>query len=349
MQRTCLFLFFFIVWLPTLAQPTAYHVVGRCNDIGTGLGLKASIYALSDGQKQKLGEARDVGKFEPMTGTFDVLLPVVATHLLLEMPRYRTVTIPVHFISDIPAHAVFAIRNLGDMTSLDSLPKPPGNEDNVLSLYFDVQDKTVLPVTYRTVREKDKRGLLIPKITDRFAGNPLSVPSELGSYSDTLTTSDGRFIASDRFMTKPGITFKVVRVSKPVVPIMASPSSVGNTLSRTANVPEPMRPTSTTLLFDQSSYDLRTQTLPVLDSLASVLISQPLQATLTGYTDNVGARNPNVTLSEYRARRVATYLTGRGVAASRLVTQWRGPEAATDTTEAIKAKSRRVEVRVGPK
>ncbi|MVM41093.1 OmpA family protein [Spirosoma sp. HMF3257] len=106
------------------------------------------------------------------------------------------------------------------------------------------------------------------------------------------------------------------------------------------------------LYFDQSSPNLRPGDKATLDSLAEKLVKQPtLLATVTGYTDNVGKRELNLVLAEYRAKTVANYLRQRGVLADQIVAKWEGPDkkASAEDPEAVKTISRRVVVLLAPR
>lgn len=353
---------------PTMSQPTAaYHVGGRCHDYGSALGLKASVYAVIDGVQQKLGECQDKGKFEVQTGIFDVLLPVSASHLVLMMPGYRTVTIPVQFTPDIPAHARFTVSNWAEMTALDSLPKPTNRNGN-LALFFDLIDSLDVDFTLRDAQNPARfaQGTHFYK-RPTLNGFTLPHPTPSGTYVLTLTTTDGQLISSENVTAGEGLTFKSVRVVRPAdsgIATNPAPLPAKSDLSQTAvrgsdtvlitpaSTPLVTAPSSTTLYFDQSSHDLRTQTRTTLDSIAQVLVKQPdLIVTVTGYSDNVGQRDLNVTLSEYRARIVETYLRQHNVPANRIVAKGQGPDVSALPTDAdsIKAKSRRVVVQVAPK
>ena len=52
---------------------------------------------------------------------------------------------------------------------------------------------------------------------------------------------------------------------------------------------------------------------------------------MVGHTDNIGKKEPNVTLSEYRARAVSGYLRNKGVLVNQITTKWEG---ATQQAEA---------------
>jgi OOP family OmpA-OmpF porin len=104
-----------------------------------------------------------------------------------------------------------------------------------------------------------------------------------------------------------------------------------------------------TFEFDKS--DIRTPDMNELDEVGEFLRNQ-LEAfvVLSGYTDNVGSEEYNLTLSRRRAESVADYLVDRyGVDMERIVLQWHGyanPVASNDTEEG-RAKNRRVEMAVG--
>jgi outer membrane protein OmpA-like peptidoglycan-associated protein len=83
-----------------------------------------------------------------------------------------------------------------------------------------------------------------------------------------------------------------------------------------------------------------------LDKIAATLAATPtLNAEVRGFTDNQGDPAKNVQLSLARAQAVVTYLTGKGIAASRLEAKGLGAlnPIGDNATEAGRAKNRRVE------
>jgi outer membrane protein OmpA-like peptidoglycan-associated protein len=68
--------------------------------------------------------------------------------------------------------------------------------------------------------------------------------------------------------------------------------------------------------------------------------------TVTGYTDSTGKVDANVKLSQARAEAVKAYLVGKGVAASRITTEGKGPAnpIGDNLTTQGRAENRRVEV-----
>lgn len=101
------------------------------------------------------------------------------------------------------------------------------------------------------------------------------------------------------------------------------------------------------LLFDTASARLRPESTPTLQDLLRTLQQNAgLRLRVEGHTDNTGAADANQRLSQQRAEAVVAWLTGEGVAASRLESVGMGPDqpvAGNDTAEG-RAQNRRVEV-----
>jgi outer membrane protein OmpA-like peptidoglycan-associated protein len=77
--------------------------------------------------------------------------------------------------------------------------------------------------------------------------------------------------------------------------------------------------------FRESSAELRTNALSLLDEIAEIATDCPtVSITVTGHTDNTGNESTNRVLSEARAKSVVTYLIERGVEPQRLTTNGAG-------------------------
>lgn len=99
--------------------------------------------------------------------------------------------------------------------------------------------------------------------------------------------------------------------------------------------------------FAQSSYVLLPESFPTLDRLVITLKEKPSQRIeISGHTDNVGDARLNITLSEYRAKQVANYLTRRGIPVDQIDTKGYGGQRpiANNNQENERAKNRRVEI-----
>jgi outer membrane protein OmpA-like peptidoglycan-associated protein len=108
-------------------------------------------------------------------------------------------------------------------------------------------------------------------------------------------------------------------------------------------------PGNVTFAFD--SAELNSQVKPVLDKVAGTLREyNKTVIEVAGHTDSTGSDAYNQKLSERRASSVATYLSGQGVEAGRMVTAGAGegyPVASNDTEEG-RSQNRRVEITIVP-
>lgn len=100
------------------------------------------------------------------------------------------------------------------------------------------------------------------------------------------------------------------------------------------------------VVFAQSEYTLLPESYAELNKLVRALQTNPtLRVEIAGHTDNVGDKRLNQTLSEYRAKMVASYLCRHGIADNRITSKGYGGSRpiADNTSEALRAQNRRVE------
>jgi len=102
------------------------------------------------------------------------------------------------------------------------------------------------------------------------------------------------------------------------------------------------------IYFDTAKSDLKPDSEPTLKEIAKLLKTDPkLKLYVVGHTDNQGAFDYNLTLSNARANAVIQALTGKyGVAVSRLTPFGAGPTSpvASNSSEEGRALNRRVEL-----
>src|SRR5450830_157548 len=99
--------------------------------------------------------------------------------------------------------------------------------------------------------------------------------------------------------------------------------------------------------FDSGRADIKANLRPILDQFAQGLATQPnTEISIVGHTDSTGSDAINNPLSVNRAASARGYLTGRGVAASRVQIDGRGARSpiADNSSESGRAKNRRIEV-----
>ncbi len=97
--------------------------------------------------------------------------------------------------------------------------------------------------------------------------------------------------------------------------------------------------------FDTGRADIRPQMRPVLDEVARNL-DPGVRVTIVGHTDSTGSDAINDPLSRERASAVRDYLSARGLAANRVVTEGRGSRepVASNDSDSGRAANRRVEI-----
>ncbi len=101
--------------------------------------------------------------------------------------------------------------------------------------------------------------------------------------------------------------------------------------------------------FESGSAVLTKSSYASLNNLAELLIlKKSLKAELAGYTDNVGADDANLRLSQRRAEAVRTYLIKHGADSTRLFAKGYGEQnpVATNDTPAGRRKNRRTEIHI---
>lgn len=99
--------------------------------------------------------------------------------------------------------------------------------------------------------------------------------------------------------------------------------------------------------FDFNKATLKPDAKPVIDQVVALMKSSPaLKLEIDGYTDNIGAHDYNVKLSQDRAAAVVAALKTAGVDATRLSSNGFGPDKpiADEATAEGRAKNRRVEL-----
>jgi outer membrane protein OmpA-like peptidoglycan-associated protein len=99
--------------------------------------------------------------------------------------------------------------------------------------------------------------------------------------------------------------------------------------------------------FDTGKATIRPDSEKVLAEVAGMLQKNPAwRVAVVGHTDNVGAKELNLTLSRQRAQSVAAWLNGKSIAIDRLLPGGFGDLApvADNSTEEGRAKNRRVDL-----
>lgn len=145
-----------------------------------------------------------------------------------------------------------------------------------------------------------------------------------------------------------------VSVDKVGCPLDSDKDGVYDYLDKCPNTPEGARVNAmgcwvlAGVLFDTAKADIKADMTPVLDEVVDVLTkNSDMNVEVQGHTDNRGSKKFNQTLSENRAKAVMAYLTGKGIAPTRLTATGYGfskPIASNQTAQG-RAWNRRVELK----
>jgi outer membrane protein OmpA-like peptidoglycan-associated protein len=105
------------------------------------------------------------------------------------------------------------------------------------------------------------------------------------------------------------------------------------------------------VLFKTGKWDLKPGAMAKLDQIAEALRGKEQPMVVFGFTDNVGAIDMNMDLSQKRAQSVRDYLVSKGIPADLITAQGKGPAEpiAENTSVEGRAQNRRVEIVVQPK
>jgi outer membrane protein OmpA-like peptidoglycan-associated protein len=128
-----------------------------------------------------------------------------------------------------------------------------------------------------------------------------------------------------------------------------------DTIAKIASVKDDDRGMVITLqgevLFKTGKWDLKPGAMAKLDQIADALRGKEQPMVVYGFTDNVGAIDMNMDLSQKRAQSVRDYLASKGIPSDLIKAEGKGPASpiAENTSVEGRAQNRRVEIVVQPK
>jgi len=256
-------------------------------------------------------------------GLYEIALPF---HKTLKMSILKN-EIPVYeediFLRPQPKRPYFQSRNY--YLSYDSLVPTPLH----LESFGTIKDaKTSLPLVADL--SLSKNGLLIEKLkTDTTGKFRLDIDKAKGTYSLDISAKGYLFESTQLSPTPVGkieLNVGLRAFEKNMVFVLRN------------------------MYFDTNSDKISPQSEASLQKLYNFLKqNEKLKIEISGHTDNVGDPSKNRLLSENRAKSVATYLLGKGIAADRLSSIGYGdtrPIASNDDEEDGRALNRRIEIRI---
>jgi len=118
-------------------------------------------------------------------------------------------------------------------------------------------------------------------------------------------------------------------------------------VEKQAAVPFPFKEKQVLIYFKHNSNELPDPSFEMLNQIADYMLHTPdAIINIKGFTDSTGSYSYNVSVSEFRANTIKTFLVGKGIDNARIKTFGLGPEnpIATNKTEEGRRKNRRVEI-----
>ena len=217
-------------------------------------------------------------------------------------------------------------EDMDDWMDDDGCPEPDNDEDGVLDVN-DVCPNNAGDPAMMGCPDSDHDG-----VADREDACPqLPGPVELGGCPDR----DGDKVPDNRD-----------ECPDEPIPEDAVPETSNGCPSRAYVVEGAIRITER-VNFDTGRATIRLDSYGLLDDVAAIIIDNPsaTEIEVAGHTDDRGNERTNLTLSQARAESVLAYLTGKGVAASRLSAKGYGQERPIDTNRTVagRGNNRRVE------
>ena len=172
-----------------------------------------------------------------------------------------------------------------------------------------------------------------------------SAPQKTDAEKNTAVKANDISAAppAEEVLPDKSIVKKQAQEIAPVKKIEPEPAPVEEKIP----VPFPFEENKLLIYFKHNSNELPDQSFEKLNQIADYMLHSPdANISIKGFTDSTGSYSYNVSVSEFRANTIKTFLVGKGVASARIQTFGLGPEdpIATNNTEAGRRKNRRVEI-----
>ncbi len=134
-----------------------------------------------------------------------------------------------------------------------------------------------------------------------------------------------------------------------LVAIESAQDTGQDTEAQKSEEPAPAPDPKTLIYFKHNSNDLPDEAFKTLDHIADYAIKNPaVSISVAGYTDSLGNYSYNISVSQFRANTIKSYLVGKGVDPAQITALGLGPESpiASNDTEAGRKQNRRVEIKL---
>jgi outer membrane protein OmpA-like peptidoglycan-associated protein len=291
---------------------------GSCFDYNKGPNIQADVYSIINGKKQHLGTSNE-------DGIYKVKVPLSSNFLIFESAGFHEIKFPVRFIGQAQSEVEFLFELPTSL--LDSIKVPI--ED---ALYIGSAKALLKDYTVQIAKKECTVDIPRERIDRGHKGAFVGVTEQSPTIDLLVTSSYKQIIMKKMITVGKGLNFLLI-------------DDTQSELSSSEEKVHIKFPLTKNLYFNQTEHNLNNSSVMTLDSIISLM--KPVKhysITLSGYTDNVGDKDKNLTLSEYRTRIVAKYLKDRGIKDSKVNMKWFGSEDLVSETEPDK--NRRVVIQV---
>jgi flagellar motor protein MotB len=294
-----------------LAQTTGkIEVICTFWDADTGADLKSIINGIKNGKKTILAVSDDKQQllFKSETNI---------ESLIFESKGFSNVNVSLNFIGEFKAnsHIKFNLNTLGQLL------QGAKTKDY---LVFAFPNSYLSGTDYELYRINSGELTFVSNLTNAFEKRqssimPLDDKSISFEYVIIAKSRNGETLLKKSFYVKKGLNILDCSLNSSVKDLGVP--TIAQTSNQPKNIPNHLG--SRVIYFSQSKYDLRREYFSLLDSVADYLgKNQSSKITVMGFTDNVGDKKLNSTLSEYRAKVVANYLIKKGIDEKRIDIKW---------------------------
>ena len=273
---------------------------GSCFDYNKGPSIKTDVYSVIDGKKKHLGISN-------LAGIYRVKVPLSSKFLIFESAGFHSIQLPVRFIGEAKSEVEFLFEL--PTSHLDSAIVPI--EDG---LYFGTSKSLLKKYTARLAKKECVVDIPREMIDRGYRGAYMGVTEQSPSIGLLVTSSSEETIMKKQITVGKGLNLLLI-------------DDIQSELAPPDEKKHHKLPLTRYLYFRQTEYKLSNSSITTLDSIINLV--KPIhnyRISVAGYTDNVGEKARNITLSEYRARVVAQYFIDKGIKDSNIDKSWFGSE-----------------------
>ena len=240
-------------------------------------------------------------------------------------------------------HESFSKKNVAAVTP-ESREQPLGKKSILWSLLLIIFISVGYLIYYLNLEESPSF-----KMED-IAPQKYDSPALREKESFVPGVNDQKKEAQPQPAATPAVKRTAETQKKPVTVVSESAQSTGQDAGTQKSKQTAPAPDQKTLIyFKHNSNDLPDEAFETLDHIAAYAVENPaVRISIEGYTDSSGSYSYNISVSQFRANVIKSYLVGKGVNSAQITAVGLGPESpiASNDSEAGRKQNRRVEIKL---